>query len=133
MKKYIIVTVVVLYLCPSCKKEWLEIIPQGSLVASTVNDYDKIMNGSVFYMSLGGGWQELQLMGDELAAETPYFANLSAVKDNMFRWADTIWAANDPFAGMALTDQQGVGHTKIMLVTNKVISEVMTAAGGTEE
>ncbi len=131
MKKHIILSIVILGVLTSCKKSWLEIVPQGSLVATTTNDYDMLMNDPGFYIYPSiGGYQEPQLMGDEIAAEGAYFASLGSndlYRARFFQWADTIYPTADvtPFALVTYTQQ--------MYQLNKIIAEVMTSTGGSDE
>ena len=129
MKKYIILSIVLLATLSACKKSWLEIVPLGSQVASTTDDYDKLMNDSKFYITTTGGLAEAQLMGDEIAAEATYFANLDPVSDYRqfyFAWADSIYTS-------AGAQPWGLrNHLDQVYQLNKIINEVMASSGGTE-
>ncbi|MRG45741.1 RagB/SusD family nutrient uptake outer membrane protein [Chitinophaga sp. SYP-B3965] len=127
MKKHIILSITILSLFISCKRSWLEIVPQGLLVAVTTDDYDKLMNDPLFYVSpSSGGWGEPQLMGDEVAAETPYFINKSPVRDALFQWLDSIYPTP------AITPPAIKAHLTNMYPLNKIIEEVGDSKGGTD-
>ncbi len=118
----------ILFSTPACKKSWLEVVPQGSQVAITVEDYDKLMNDPVFYMFYSvGGWGEAQLMGDEVAAEKPFFINKSPIRDALFQWQDSIYPQATQYSFTLQTNLQ------FMYQLNKIIDEVLDSEGGTDE
>jgi hypothetical protein len=130
MKKHIILSIAILSAFTSCKKSWLEIVPQGNLVAVTTDDYDKLMNDPNLYIYYStGGYQEPQLMGDEVAAEGKYFASLGTnyiYRARFFQWADSIYPTAD-VTSFALSD-----YTSQMYEINKIIAEVMGSKGGSD-
>jgi hypothetical protein len=112
---------VVLFLI-SCKKDFLEIVPKGKLVASTLKDYDLLMNNTSFYkIDIS---DVTVAMGDEVAAEQNYFKNAGSDAQKAFAWADTLY-----------TPDQDVVYTSNELlnlyICNKIISEVTTISDGT--
>jgi hypothetical protein len=130
MKKLIIFSIAALGLLTSCKKSWLEIVPQGSLVAITTDDYDKLMNDGGFYAyPLSGGYQEAQLMGDDVGAVTPYYINKGniAVRDRLFQWQDDVYPTAD-----ITSNSLKVALTQ-MYELNKIVEEVMGSKGGTDQ
>lgn len=127
MKKQIIFSFAIIgALAASCNKSWLEIVPQGSQVTTTTDDYDKLMNDPTFYINTTGGWAEMQLMGDEVAAETPFFINKNVIRDRLFQWADTVYAEVTAISTSLRT------ATTQMYQINKIVTEVMSSTGGTE-
>jgi hypothetical protein len=128
MKKHIIFSIALLSILASCKKSWLDIVPMGNQVAVTTEDFNKIMNDPAFYNTMVGGWAEAQLMGDEIAAEGPFFANMSSwdLRDRYFEWRDSIFpdASISPFTLRA--------HLDKVYQLNFVINEVMSSTGGTD-
>lgn len=124
--RYIILLLAITGLTSSCKKSWLEIVPLGDRVAQTTDDYDKLMNNNAYYYTSTGGWSEAQLMGDEVAAETPFFNNIGIIRDRLFQWKDSIYPIpqQSPFTLSA--------HLEQMYTWNKVIAEVMSSTDGTE-
>lgn len=128
MKKLIIFSIAILSVLTSCKKGWLEVVPQGSLVAVTTDDYDKLMNDGGFYAyTTSGGFQEAQLMGDEVGAVTPYFINKNVIRDRLFQWQDDIFPTAD-----VTSLKLRVSLTQLYQL-NKIIDEVMNSTGGTEQ
>jgi tetratricopeptide (TPR) repeat protein len=125
MIKYIFV-ILLSVACFSCKKSWLELVPQGNTVATRFEDYDKIMNNPLLYnYQYGGGWEEPILLGDEIAAETPRFAG-NAIKDKLFQWQDDVYLVTDALPWL-LNYQLSQRYTY-----NKVINEVMNVPDGTD-
>lgn len=126
MKKYILFSIAILGLTTACKKSWLEIIPQGSQVTTTTDDYDKLMNDPNLYVYTTGGWAEMQLMGDEVAAEATDFINKGVTRDRLFQWQDSIYPTSDitPFALRNFLTQ--------MYEINKIVNEVMGSTEGTD-
>lgn len=111
----------------ACKKDFLNIVPLGSQVASTTNDYDQLMNDPLFYyFNAGGGWQELVLMGDEVGADATYFNQGSAQMINAFQWKDDIVLPTDAMPVECRLQLSGLYQC------NKVIAEVESSAGGTD-
>lgn len=126
--KRTIIYIILLVAFSSCKKSWLEIVPVGSLVATTTDDYDKLMNDPAYYLyAWQGGWQEPMYMGDEVAAEGPYFSNTGVEKEKIFRWVDSIYIRPDQSAP-ALTL-----HNTQMYPINMIIANVLSSTGGTTE
>lgn len=128
MKKLIIFSIAILGTLASCKRSWLEIVPQGNLVAVTTNDYDKLMNDGGFYVYPSmGGYQEAQLMGDEVGAVTPYFINKNIIRDRLFQWQDDIYPTSD-ITSFSLR----VALTQLYQL-NKIVDEVMGSTEGTDQ
>jgi starch-binding outer membrane protein, SusD/RagB family len=87
-----------------------------------------LMNDPHLYINMyAGGWGEPQLMGDEVAAETPFFTNKNVIRDRLFQWQDSIYPVITE-TSFYLREQLGQLYQH-----NKVINEVMGAAGGTED
>ena len=116
------VVMIILFLI-SCKKDFLNIVPKGKLVASTLNDYDLLMNNTSFYkIDVGDVTVE---MGDEIAAEQNYIQNAGPYQ-NAFAWADVIYKP----------DEDGLYTNNQLLnlyICNKIINEVTTISSGTAE
>jgi starch-binding outer membrane protein, SusD/RagB family len=129
MKKHIILSIALLSAITSCKKSWLEIVPQGQQVASTTDDYDKLMNDPGFYIYYSGGYQESQLMGDEIAAEAAFFASMGAddiFRDRWFQWQDSIFPTTNNTSYTLRT------YTSQLYQLNKIITEVLGSKSGSE-
>lgn len=106
----------------SCNK-FLDVIPKGKQVATTVADYDLLMNSASFYNYLqGGGWQVPVLMGDEIAAEDNYYRNAYTYVQRLFRWDDVIYEETESAGDLRL-------FLPNLYTCNKIINEVMDAEG----
>jgi len=129
MKRYLLY-ISLAFAAMSCKKSFLEVVPQGSQVAVTTEDYDKLMNDPAFYFNQSvGGWGEAQLMGDDVDAEGAFFnaPYNNQFRDRLFKWRDTIYLPGDQMPWLLNTQLE----QRYQL--NKVIDEVMDAQGGTTE
>lgn len=111
----------------SCSKDFLNVVPLGKRVAQTVDDYDLLMNSPKFYFyPNGGGWPELAIMGDEVAAEKTLLPTLTPYTFYAFQWKDTLWKQTDPISA-DLNEELPNLYT-----CNKVIAEVSGASGGSD-
>ncbi|MES1250218.1 MAG: RagB/SusD family nutrient uptake outer membrane protein, partial [Chitinophaga rupis] len=111
----------------ACKKDFLNVVPLGEQIAVTTNDYDLLMNDVAFYFyQYAGGWQEPAMMGDEIAAEAPYFNQGSAQMANAFQWKAAILLPTD---GEPFDCEFQFSN---MYQVNKVIAEVDGSSGGTD-
>lgn len=129
MNKNTILTIIILLsLCTSaCKKDFLNLTPQGTQVATTTEDYRKLMNDKrLFVYDFAGGWQGQVLMGDDVAAEGSRFSSAMSVSQKAFQWADDIFQSND-------RDWTQELYLSNLYTLNKVIAEVGQSSGGTEE
>lgn len=127
MKKQIIIFAALLGVLSSCKRSWLEIVPQGDQVTVTTDDYDKLMNDGTYYAQYNtGGFAEAQMMGDEVTQVKPFFINKNAARDRFFQWVDDIY----PEA--AVTSFFLRNTSTQMYPLNKIIAEVMQSTGGTD-
>ncbi|MFB6454142.1 RagB/SusD family nutrient uptake outer membrane protein [Chitinophaga sp. Hz27] len=132
MKKllYLLICITTPVAFTSCKKSFLEVVPLGNQVASTTSDYDKLMNSPGFYDSrFAGGWQEVALMEDDLAAEDGLFSTVSQHMVRLFQWQDVIYFPNDPYQRQPLLLGSIVTN---MYSLNKIINEVMNSSEGTD-
>jgi len=107
----------------SCKKEFLEFVPKGSLIATTADEYQLLMNNNTFYnYNITSGWHLPMLMGDELAAEGRYFNSTGSTTRRAFRWEPVIF---DP----AVNDAALSSYLSNIYVCNSIINEVMKVEG----
>jgi len=106
----------------SCKKSFLEIVPKGKLVASSLKDYDLLMNNTSFYQTTDGDMT--MLMGDEVAAEQSYFQNSNISSLRAFAWEDEIYNPGDV---VMYVDNR----LKNLYICNKIINEVNGVSDGT--
>ncbi|WP_436488552.1 RagB/SusD family nutrient uptake outer membrane protein [Chitinophaga sp. ARDCPP14] len=112
----------------ACKKDFLEVVPLGNQVATTTDDYDKLMNNPVFYMNEASGGQEAVSMGDETGAEAAFLNRGTVWMPRLFQWADSIYKPGDeiPYPFML---REGLEN---MYLLNKIITEVMASSGGSD-
>lgn len=125
MKSYISNTIafcLLIILTASCKKDFLEVKPKGALIATTVQDYDLLMNGLTFYSVYTG--IPGAIMGDDIAAEGLLFQNASLINQRSFAWEDVIYQPDDAPRGL----QTQLAN---LYACNKIISEVEDAIDGT--
>lgn len=128
MNKYTILTIIgIITLSTSaCKKDFLNIIPQAKQVATTTEDYNKLMNDKrLFVYDFAGGWQGQVLMGDDVAAEGSRYNSAQPVSQKAFTWADDIFLSGDHDWTMEL-------WLSNIYTVNKVIGEVLQSTGGTD-
>ncbi|ACU60152.1 RagB/SusD family nutrient uptake outer membrane protein [Chitinophaga pinensis] len=126
MRKLIYITIMVSFI--ACKDSFLEVVPLGSQVAVTTDDYDKLMNDPAYYLqSFAGGWQEQTLMEDDIDAEEVYLLQGSQQMLRLFQWQDVIYQQQDqaPWAVTLWLEQ--------LYSLNKIINEVMVSSGGSNE
>lgn len=119
---------ILISLLSSCKKSFLEVAPKEKLIASSVGDFDLIMNGAAFYEFLGGGgWEVAVMMGDDIAVEENYYIRANPITQRIFRWDDVIYVQPTD----AAADLRNLLPS--IYVCNKIVNEVMKANGGTEQ
>ncbi|RQO75773.1 RagB/SusD family nutrient uptake outer membrane protein [Pedobacter sp. KBW06] len=107
----------------SCKKDFIEIVPKGNLIASTADDYQLLLNNNTFYnYGIQSGWHIPMLLGDELAAEGLYFNSTQPIVRRSFKWEPVIY---DPLViGGDLRE-----FLRNLYTCNSIINEVMGAEG----
>lgn len=106
----------------SCKKDFLDITPKGKVIATTVSDYNLLLNNlSLINVSTDGQVP----MGDEMAAIDPLFSGALLRTQRLFGWNDVIY---DP--GQDATEMS-VPMSNIYLY-NKIINEAPGATEGTD-
>lgn len=109
----------------SCKKDFLNIVPEGRQVAASTEDYRLIsVNPGQSFYNFAGGWQGQVLMGDDVAAESSMFNQAQLSTQAAFRWDDQIFQSGDKdwTTSLWLTN---------LYELNKIINEVQQSKGGT--
>lgn len=106
----------------SCKKDFLNIVPKGNKIASTVSDYNLLLNDENFYQQLSGGWQSAMLMGDEVSAEENLLVSSAVESQRLFQWEDVIFEPRAYAQDLSL-------NLGALYVVNKTISEIGEAEG----
>ncbi|MCI9846845.1 RagB/SusD family nutrient uptake outer membrane protein [Flavobacterium pectinovorum] len=104
----------------SCSDDYLEVVPKGSLIASKVSDYDRLLDDP----ALNTLSNALIPMGDEVAAVEPFFSNTDIRNQRLFRWDDEIYNAGQT--------PDELTNLNAVYTYNKVIAEVMNATEGTD-
>lgn len=134
MRKFIHVAAMMITLTiVSCKKSFLEVVPKGLLVATTFEDYDKLMNYSGFYYK-AGLWQPAMLMGDEISAEgTDYTSSNSNLQARLlFQWEANIFLPSSQM--FATPDRPGFLSDvyEELYTLNVIVEGVGNATTGTD-
>lgn len=108
----------------SCRKEFLEVVPTGRLIAEKTLDYDQMLNSSD--LTLYGLAGFYAILGDEVAARDPFFGARPVKDQRLFRYENDIYnPGEDPTELTAVT--------RTLYLANKIINEVMDSKGGTDE
>ena len=107
----------------SCKKSFLEIVPKGSLLATTTADYDLLMNSRKFYNQ--DNVLPTILLGDDVSGEQQIMQNLPARFTLAFRWEATWYQQNEVAWEFSI-------YTSGIYTCNKVIADVMGSTEGTD-
>ncbi|KUJ60385.1 hypothetical protein AR687_18250 [Flavobacteriaceae bacterium CRH] len=133
MKKYIKITSFLIILVTSlmsCSTDFLDVVPQGSQLAVTTNDYDLLMNYKSFYYYEAGGATQVPLwLGDEISANGTDLNSNNVLAQRLFRWDDVIYQPSDDSFSMNRDLSLGLGN---IYTCNKIINEVMNSTEGTE-
>ncbi|TCD00960.1 RagB/SusD family nutrient uptake outer membrane protein [Pedobacter psychroterrae] len=138
MRKYIHTTVVAFVLltvtATSCKKSFLEVVPKGKLVAKDYEDYNLLMNGPSFYkFGNTGMWQAAMIMGDEVSAEEAFLGANSAQSRALFQYDDAIFLPSNVESATSENPQFLQRYLQNLYTLNKIINEVNSANGGTQQ
>ncbi|PWK77044.1 SusD-like starch-binding protein associating with outer membrane [Mucilaginibacter oryzae] len=113
----------------SCKKDFLNVVPQGRQLVTTTADFDKVMNDQGLYLyDFAGGWQQLVLMGDDVAAEERHYnsGGSPGMSQRAFEWQADVFTPTD----YDWTMQLYMGN---VYTVNKVINGVNESTGGSAE
>ena len=107
----------------SCRKEYLEIVPRGRLVASQTSDYELMLNG----VNLRGSGATAQaFLGDEVAGFEPFFTSSVARTQRLFKWEADVQERDETAPEMSI-------YMQWIYIYNKIVNEVMESGGGTEQ
>lgn len=137
MKKFIHVTAMIVVLFSittvSCKKDFLEVVPKGFLIATTFDDYDKLMNFSGYYYSGPGLWQPAMLMGDEVSAErTAYNGSGLDQAKLLFQWEAQIFLPSSQMFSFPDRPDFLTAALSNLYSLNTIINGVSNATTGTD-
>lgn len=106
----------------SCKKDFLEIVPKGKLIAKTTADYEKALV-SLDVLNINTDAQVV--LGDEVAAVEPFFSGAALRTQRLYRWEGNIYDQGQNGVEMTVPMQN-------IYLYNKIINEVMASADGSE-
>ena len=107
----------------ACKKGFLEITPKGKLIANTTNDYRLLLNNlDVVNMNTTGSVP----MGDEVAAISSFFDGAALRTQRLFKWEAVIYEPGEDAPELVIPLSN-------IYLYNKIINEVMSSTGGTEQ
>jgi len=125
--KYLLITLVActMLLAGSCKKDFLEIQPKGSLIATTTNDYEQILNG----LSLQNTISAEVYLGDDVALQNDYIGGAPLRVQRLFRYEDRVYEQNE--LPQEITAPSG--YIPRLYLFNKIINEVMLSTQGTAQ
>lgn len=124
IKIFLTISTIFLIALGSCKKSFLEVDPKGKVIAKATGDYYLLLNNSSYYTS--GEFNHI-VMGDEIVAHETYYSMTATTPSTYaFQYADDIYLpTSNPVEATALL--------KMLYTYNKIINEVMTSEGGTEQ
>ncbi|MFA4869561.1 MAG: RagB/SusD family nutrient uptake outer membrane protein [Pedobacter sp.] len=107
----------------SCKKEFLEIDPKGSIITSKTQDYELALNGT--YIS--SAFTASIYMGDEVGVQNAYFSGATLRMQRLFKYEDRIYQSDEIPTEIDNTE----GYVRRLYLYNKIINEIMDSEGGT--
>lgn len=110
-----------------CSKSFLEVEPQGKLIAKNTSDYDLLLNDPVLYITNSATHI---VMSDELAGISPYISiagsGIGTLNDKKaFEWQNDIYLPGETQSEIAVLVRQLYDY-------NKIINEVMGSKNGTD-
>lgn len=107
--------------CLSCKKEFLEIAPKGSLIAEKTSDYNALYNN--FIHSSSG--ESTLYLADDICALLPTYSSNPVLAQRLFTFSDDIYDEDQDPSMINI-------WLKGLYSMNKIIHEVMDSKGGTD-
>lgn len=126
MKKYITTSTFLFLLLTSsfsCKKDFLEVLPKGKVIAVNFTDYDLLLNNP----DLQNVGAEAQLMmGSEVCCSATYFDGLTKAEQRLFSWSGQVYESDE-------NSPDTEGPLANIYTYNKIIGEVMNTPDGTME
>lgn len=113
----------------SCSDSFLDVKPKGRVIATSITDYNNMLEFSGFVQISFGTWH---IMGDDVAGLEPHYSTAllfgtpGTRNHRLFEWADDVYRPDDE------TDEVAVFYRRIY-AANKIIHEVLDAEGGSEQ
>ncbi len=114
-----IITAGMVALSSSCKKSFLEVVPKGSVIASTTDDYGRLLTNATL---LNVTANPQVMLADDVIAIKSFFDAATTREQRLFRWDDEVYEPEE-----SAPELDGL-MTNIYLY-NKIINEVMSADG----
>ncbi|MBL1410829.1 RagB/SusD family nutrient uptake outer membrane protein [Sphingobacterium faecale] len=107
--------------CISCKREFLEITPKGSLIAEKTSDYNALYNN----MMLSASAESTLYLADDVCSLLPTYTSNSVLAQRLFTFADDLYDEDETPNMISI-------WLKSIYSMNKIVHEVMDSKGGTE-
>jgi tetratricopeptide (TPR) repeat protein len=107
----------------SCRKDFLTVVPKGSLIAQNTNDYSNILNSQNLYAFITATDQVI--MSPEVCAIEPYYTAASLAEKRAFGWEADLYEPNDDM-------NEITSFMSKIYMYNKIINEVESSTGGTD-
>jgi len=107
----------------SCKKDFLTVVPKGSLIAQNTNDYSNILNSQNLYAFITATDQVI--MSPEVCAIEPYYTAATVAEKRAFSWAADLYEPTDDM-------NEITSFMSKIYMYNKIINEVGSSTGGTD-
>ncbi len=131
IKSIKIICVLALTFNSSCSDDFLEITPNGVLVAETTKDYDLLLSGNGLWFNIAAGDQEIN-RSFEICGLEPHFSSTYGAADprrNNFTWEPGVI---DPEREGGQFSDWLLLYMQRVYVYNKVINEVLDSSGGSD-
>lgn len=108
----------------SCKKDFLEVVPKGKVIAQKTSDYESLLNNVEDLVN--ANLTVHIAMGDDVASINPFYDNSTQTFQRSFRWDAVIYNVDE-------TSEEVQYLMKAIYSYNIIINEVMTSLNGTEQ
>lgn len=109
----------------ACKKDFLEIQPKGSLIATTTGDYEQVLNGIFLQTTLSAP----VYLGDDVTLQENYIDGVPLRVQRLFRYEDRVYESNE----LPQEITASTGYIQRLYLFNKVINEVMSSTQGSDQ
>lgn len=127
---YIVTALIVITMASGCKKDFLEVLPKGKLIATNTEDYELSLNNRAFLSVVGlmsfDDAGANAVLGDDIVSLEPYFTSSNLRFQRLFRFEDNIYNVDQNSIELEVPMQH-------IYIYNKIINEVMSSIGGSEE
>ncbi|MFC3196717.1 RagB/SusD family nutrient uptake outer membrane protein [Parapedobacter deserti] len=118
----------------SCTADFLDVKPKGQVIASTISDYNNLLEYSRLTQIASNSilLNTWNILGDDVAALEPHYATPARFgapdsrNHRLFEWADDVYRPDED------TEEVNAFYHRIY-TANKIIHEVLDAEGGSEQ